>query len=290
MKKKINYFYSRLNSKFLNLKIYPLPILIKYIIFNSNNNEDEYIKKIWVGLMDGDGSIQVNHWRLKYLQFRIIIKLKNCPQNLKMLDLISNKIGGFIKITEKNQNIIWIVNNKKTIKNIIKIFEKYPPLTHRLNAQLAFLIKCINHNNVDTYFKTRNLKYGPHWGQWGGPTSGLAPLPTGGGQLDFKFHQNLNPQYFNEWLSGFIEAKGCFIIRKNGYNSFSICQKDEYHLINKIKEYFEITSQISIRNEICILKTYKKSTFYNIIEHCETFPLLGNKLTSFNLFKNIELQ
>jgi hypothetical protein len=25
------------------------------------NSEDEYIKMFWVGLMDGDGSIQVNH-------------------------------------------------------------------------------------------------------------------------------------------------------------------------------------------------------------------------------------
>jgi heme/copper-type cytochrome/quinol oxidase subunit 1 len=27
----------------------------------SNNNYEEYIKMFWVGLMDGDGSIQVNH-------------------------------------------------------------------------------------------------------------------------------------------------------------------------------------------------------------------------------------
>jgi hypothetical protein len=37
----------------------------------------DYIKKFWVGLMDGDGSIQVNHWRSRYLQYRLVIKLKN---------------------------------------------------------------------------------------------------------------------------------------------------------------------------------------------------------------------
>ena len=31
------------------------------------NNYNEYIKMFWVGLMDGDGSIQVNHWRKKNL-------------------------------------------------------------------------------------------------------------------------------------------------------------------------------------------------------------------------------
>ena len=29
---------------------------------------NEYIKMFWVGLMDGDGSIQVNHWRGQSLQ------------------------------------------------------------------------------------------------------------------------------------------------------------------------------------------------------------------------------
>ena len=27
----------------------------------------------WVGLMDGDGSIQVNHWRKLSLQYRLVI-------------------------------------------------------------------------------------------------------------------------------------------------------------------------------------------------------------------------
>ena len=32
--------------------------------------DSDYILKFWVGLMDGDGSIQVNHWKKKNLQFR----------------------------------------------------------------------------------------------------------------------------------------------------------------------------------------------------------------------------
>jgi heme/copper-type cytochrome/quinol oxidase subunit 1 len=42
----------------------------------NKKDDPEYIKKFWVGLMDGDGSIQVNHWNKKYLQYRIVIKLK----------------------------------------------------------------------------------------------------------------------------------------------------------------------------------------------------------------------
>ncbi len=35
--------------------------------------DKDYISKFWVGLMDGDGSIQVNHWRKKSLQYRLVI-------------------------------------------------------------------------------------------------------------------------------------------------------------------------------------------------------------------------
>ena len=36
-----------------------------FLLLPCNNNE--YIKMFWVGLMDGDGSIQVNHWRYQSL-------------------------------------------------------------------------------------------------------------------------------------------------------------------------------------------------------------------------------
>ena len=73
-----------------------------------------YIQKFWVGLMDGDGSIQVNHCRYKYLQFRWVIKLKYCIENLTMLNLIKKHIGGNVKIINKNF-IIWVLNDRKYI-------------------------------------------------------------------------------------------------------------------------------------------------------------------------------
>jgi len=37
----------------------------------------DYMVQYWVGLMDGDGSVQVNIWRKKGLQYRLVIKLRN---------------------------------------------------------------------------------------------------------------------------------------------------------------------------------------------------------------------
>jgi autonomous glycyl radical cofactor GrcA len=234
------------------------------IAFHDKLKRDpEYIKKFWVGLMDGDGSIQVNHWRKKNLQFRLIIQLKYHSKNIDMLNLIKNNLKGRV-VNNKEENILWVVDDRKLIIDIIQIFDKYPPLTSRLHAQLSFMKSCLFHKNIDKYFKERNKKY-----------------------LTYKLNKlNLNNNYYKEWLSGFIEAEGCFSIRKSSYHSFSIAQKNDMELIESIKSYFEIQSQLRvIKGNIWSLETYRKSTLFNIINHCNEYPLLGEKHLSYEKFK-----
>jgi hypothetical protein len=238
------------------------------IAFHDRMTKDpNYISKFWVGLMDGDGSIQVNHWRYKYLQYRLVIKLKYCSENIKMLNLIETHIGGNVRIVDNNKFVIWVVNNKKEIKKIIKLFIVYPPITTRLSCQLAFMIKCFEKNNVDWYLNARNNKY-------------------------FMFNNkilNINPSYFNEWLSGFIEAEGCFSIRNNSNNhSFSIGQNDDKYILDHIKKHFNISNQIrKINNRFWVVEVYRKSILLNIINHCIEYPLLGQKILSFSKFKDL---
>lgn len=234
------------------------------IAFHDRLKKDsDYIKKFWVGLMDGDGSIQVNHWRRKNLQYRLIIKLKFDPRNLQMLNLIKEDIGGRVRII-KNEYIIWVVDNKISIINIIKIFEKYPPLTYRLNAQLLFMKNCLINNDIKMYFDQRNKKY----------------------LFRDIFIQNIDSNYFNEWLSGFIEAEGSFSLRIRKNHSFNIGQKNEKFLIEYIKTHFKIQSQVRCnKGNFWIIETYRKSTLLNIIEHCDKYPLLGQKYLSFIKFK-----
>ena len=56
-----------------------------------NNNDIAF----FIGLLEGDGSIQVNHWREKYLQFRVVIKLKYTEKNHEMLSEIRNQLDMF---------------------------------------------------------------------------------------------------------------------------------------------------------------------------------------------------
>jgi hypothetical protein len=51
------------------------------------------------------------------------------------------------------------VNKKEEVKEIIKIYDIYPPLTSKKICQLAFLKTCLTQTSVNTYLLNRNLKY-----------------------------------------------------------------------------------------------------------------------------------
>ena len=229
--------------------------------------DSHYIRKFWVGLMDGNGSIQVNHWRYKSLQYRLVIKLKYNIENLSMLNLIKSNIGGNVKVIENNKFIIWVINDRKQIKRIIEIFVSYPPLTSRLRAQLAFMLECFQQNNVVWYLNARSKKY-------------LNP------NLDII---KIDNNYFNAWLSGFLEAEGCFTIKnKSNNHSFSINQKNDKYILEIIKNHFDIKNEIrKINNKFWFIEIYRKLTLIKIINHCNNYPLLGEKLLSFTKFKNL---
>jgi hypothetical protein len=233
----------------------------------SLHNKEEYIKRFWVGLMDGDGSIQVNHWRKKNLQYRLIIKLVNFKSNYNMLIEIAKVIGGTVIIEKKGSNVIWVVDDKNEILKIIEIYDSYPPLTSRIICQLKFLKTYLTNNSIQTYLSDRNFKYNEQF----------TIIQS---NIDLKV-----PHYFKEWLSGFIEAEGCFCIRKFNNLSFSIGQKDDIYLLNAIKKYFEITN--IIRNpsrKFYLLEIYKREVLLKIISHCISYPLLGEKLISLEKF------
>jgi len=232
-----------------------------------NNNYNEYIKMFWVGLMDGDGSIQVNHWREKSLQYRLIIKLSNLKSNYNMLIEVAKVVGGTVRITGKGADVIWVVNKKEELDKIIKIYDTYPPLTSVKICQLAFLKTCLTETSVDIYLLNRKLKYDK--------------------QLTIiKSNINLNiPSYFKGWLSGFIEAEGCFSIRKANNHSFSIGQNYDIYLIDAIKQYFKVTNKVrNPHGKFYSIEIYKKQVLLKIITHCTHYPLLGEKSESLKKF------
>nr|YP_492637.1 endonuclease ai4 [Dictyostelium citrinum]Q2LCQ5.1 RecName: Full=Probable intron-encoded endonuclease aI3; AltName: Full=Cox1/2 intron3 ORF [Dictyostelium citrinum]ABC60388.1 endonuclease ai4 [Dictyostelium citrinum] len=233
--------------------------------------DTESIKKFWVGLLEGSGSIQVNHWKKKNLQFRLEIKLKNCNENFLMFKDIQKAIGGYIRFEtskkKERDQVVWIVDQKTEIERIIKIFDQYALLTKQKQDQLNFLKENLQRQDVNWYLKERDNKY-----------------KVRVAHPDYKIK---DITYFNEWLSGFVEAEGCFCIRTSTYHSFSISQKYEKVLLSQIKEFFNITTQIKeSKKNIFLLEVYKKVILQKLIHHFIEYPLLGEKNKSFERFKN----
>lgn len=101
--------------------------------------------------------------------------------------------------------------------------------------------------------------------------------------------KNIDNNYFKVWLSGFIEAKGCFSIKNNNNNhSFSIGLNDDKYILDKIKSHFNITNQVrQIKDRFWNIEIYRKLILLNIINHCHEYPLLGEKLISFTKFRDL---
>lgn len=236
-----------------------------------NKEEKDYLSQYWVGLMDGDGSIQVNHWRKKSLQYRLVIKLKNDPGrgNLLLLEKIQKGVGGSVKVEKNGLWVVWVENHRKRVSQIVSIFEEYPPLTRRLSSQLCFLKECMKTGSVSWYLLNRGQKYNQ---------------PVCRTPFDINKRRG--------WLSGFIEAEGCFTLRKlsSRTRSFSIVQKDEKELLEEINQHFGGKTKVrSVTNKknnrrFYVLEIYALYVLKNIVSHCTLFPLYGEKNRSFLLF------
>jgi len=235
-----------------------------------------------VGLIDGDGSLQVNHWRRKILQLRLVVKLADKPLNYEMLCQIAKAYGGSVKYVHNKKlgktYVQWVINNTHTIRNsIVPLLGKYPPLTTRIRLQLQFVVAALNGMSIDTYFETVKAKYSTR--------SSITPI----------FTLETIPSYFGEWLGGFIEAEGSFASRVAGNYSFSIAQSHDYYLIEAIRSYFGLV-HLAISTKVTRKYSGQGNTYYEfsvgsaagtgrVIDHCQGL-LQGYKYYQLAVFVN----
>lgn len=239
-------------------------VIIPYKNSSKNINNVHYIYPFFVGLFDGDGSIQVNHWRSTILQYRFVIKLSYKTNNLTMLQHIQQFIGGKVRVSSCNNFVLWVVDNKETIQRIILIFNEYPLLTSQKILQLNFMQRCLLHNNITQYFDERDLRYHDR-----------------NDVLNSMSNTNLiSLPYYKAWLSGFIEAEGCFSARKApniDIYYFSISQNYDLYLLNSIRDYLNANNQVRKINILYLLEVYSHDVLIALHNHLKEYPLLGNK-------------
>ncbi len=240
-------------------------------------NKINHIKKFWVGLLEGDGSIVVRKNKKNKVYGSFEISLKYLKTNEHMLKIISSVIGGRIYY-EKKQNLIikvkWIAVSQKDFNNCINILNKYPLLTSKKICQLEHLNKCLINKNWDYHLKYRLFKY-----------------ETQINKIN-KFNKFfILPSYFNSWLSGFIEAEGCFRFRNDISTSFYISQNNDYYILNAIKQFFNLNHKIGIAKDNRSVETHYRISFsgeifiQKLIIHLTKYPLLGEKKKLFLLWK-----
>ena len=260
---------------------------------NSNVKKDilyvenkTYIEQFFVGLLEGDGTIttNLNSNKSNSIIVRIIISLKNLPENVIMLNIIKQTVGGRTAIERKETYVTWIASNKNDLLKVFAILEKYPLLTVRKQCQLDFAKNCLFNKNLENFIENRNNKY-----------ANKKML-----HKDLVLQKKL-PVYFAPWLSGFIEAEGNFnlVFNEKGYlrkSSFSIGQNDELHILNWINLYFKSKNVItSDKPNIKTNSIYYRLHLYNaesrkfMFEHLENYPLLGYKNISFLKFYNYHI-
>lgn len=187
-----------------------------------------------------------------------------------MLKIISEYIGGRISYEKKNNIIITvkcISVSSKDVRNCLNILSKYPLLTSKKICQLEHLKKCLENKNWDYHLKNRENKYE---------------------LLNNLIHNNyfFIPHYFNGWVSGYVEAEGCFRFRNNKASSFYLTLNNDINIINAIKTIFNSKHKLGINslNLQYRVSISGKPCLTLIKNHFINYPLMGNKKLSFDIW------
>ena len=246
--------------------------------------ENTYIEQFFVGLLEGDGTItcNLNSNKSNSIIIRIVISLDNKVENINMLNVIKETIGGRVVIERKDRYVTWIASNKNDLAKVFAVLAKYPLLTARKQCQLEFAKNCLLEKDVKNFIENRNNKY------------------NNKNEILQDLSRKELPSYFPQWLSGFVEAEGNFslVFNENGKlrkSAFAIGQNDELHILQWIKLYFNSKNAIlkdkpKIGNDGKF--NYYRLFLYNaesrkfLFEHFYKYPLLGYKKVSYLKFLN----
>ena len=227
----------------------------------------------FLGLLEGDGSIQVNHWKKRSLQFRIIIKLKYTSANYAMCAEIREKLG-IMNLHIRRGFVILVEDHRVRLLSIMAIIDKHGLLITHKRKQYAFFKYC--YNNRITYSEYAHIKELKN--SWFGFNS----------ITDYSCDLILQFSHWPNWLTGFTEAEGCFCIRSNGSHSFSISQKQGYEVLTAIKKTFKIPNNVRSTSRLYFLETYGGvvlQSICNFYSSPDVIGLLGEKQIQYKAFR-----
>uniref|UniRef100_UPI002A80FD8E LAGLIDADG homing endonuclease n=1 Tax=Pappia fissilis TaxID=1040649 RepID=UPI002A80FD8E len=184
-----------------------------------------------VGLIDGDGYIQVTKTTKGFITIKLVICLS--LEDISTLEYIHSvlKLGKITIYRDIKNPICKLIINKTDLQEIV-----FPLLIHhniffltnsrRAQFDLAmFLFK----NNLKLYDQIGDLKEIPT----------IFKLPTIASDY-------LKLEFFFNWLIGFTNAEGSFFIKKNNDGCYQLKQRIHVQLFEAFKLLFNTKKKISI--------------------------------------------
>jgi hypothetical protein len=237
------------------------------------------VSAFFLGLLEGDGSIQVNHWKKRGLRYRWVIKLAYSDANYTMCAALRDHLG-VMKLHVRNHVIVMVEDHRHHMPRLMAMVERYGLLLTARRKQYAFFRYCFR-NNV-TYTEYAHIKtLGSDWAGF----RGIEPYAR-------RFM--LNQPHWPDWLCGFTEAAGCFCKRANGNHSFSIAQKGGAEVMHAVKTYFKATNQIRQTSRVHVLEVYASSVLVPLVAFYQSPGVIGllgqKKVQMLNFDRSLKLK
>ena len=211
-------------------------------------NKEEYLSVPYpfiaflVGLIDGDGYIQIAKTTKNYIAMRLVICLS--LEDVSSLEYIYSilKIGKIYKDRDRLNPTCKLVFNKTDLQEIL-----FPLLIHH---NIYFLTKSRRSQfDLAMYILKNNIKFYKEIAQY--TTRVAQNLPTFF-NLPVTSEDYLKLYFFKNWLVGFTNAEGSFFRRVrekiNNDGCFQLKQIIHIHLFEAFKLLFETKRVISLEN------------------------------------------
>jgi hypothetical protein len=240
-----------------------------------NKIDNEQLKKTkqlewFIGFAEGDGSWQIQSTpRDKRCIFIIQQKDPKVLYKIKKLLKFGKVTGPYSNKKHSSKYFRYRVGDQKNIKTLIEIFNGKLVLSKTKNWFKVFLDF---YNSLPT---VKNLSE----------------------KVAF-IESSTFPALNNGWLSGFIDAEGCFsgyLKRRNNTIwsvaiRFSLKQKSEKEVFTQLKILTGGSFSFNETNAICLLTVEANQNRKLIIDYLTRYPLKSNKSIAFCRFKKIHVR
>lgn len=250
-----------------------------------------------VGLIDGDGYIQITKTTKGYISLKLVICLS--LEDISSLEYINSvlKIGKITVYRDRLNPICNYIINKTDLQEII-----FPLLVHhriyfltdnrRAQFDLAMLIL---KNDIKLYKEIDKFILTPH-------QASLDLVRDNSeikNNLPIVFELPSTPEgyiklsFFKNWLVGFTNAEGSFLIKTNNDGCFQLKQRIHHNLFEAFKLLFDTSRNLSIENDKYVqFSVSSKNDIQKVINFFSfsgLHPLIGKKnIQYFKWLNNLE--